>query len=176
MRITLFIFLFLLESLRVFAVDTASVELVDNQLQVSLSNTSCYVTFQMDIVPPSSMTLDLDNLAATSRLDGFTVQISRLPSGNVRITAYSDSGVSINAGGGVLFTIPVSGIRYGDIVMKNMLFTDSDYEETLIPGLRYTLPSTVRDLSLVIEAVNGGSSSYTLSDVEAIAKSILRKK
>lgn len=137
-------------------------------LDVLLNNAQKeYCAFQMDLVLPEGFVYEEGSLKTTSRTEGFLLQSTVLPSGNLRVMGYSPAQLAIVDADAPLVDmvlIAPQGLEEGEfgVTVKNVRFSDSKGTESVLPGS--TCSFTVTDISDVagIKGVNNAGIIYTL--------------
>lgn len=114
-------------------------------LDVSLTNSTEYVTFQADIAVPEGVTLKAGSFTPAARLNDHTVTATTLSNGVIRIIAHNNFNTTFLGHSGTLFTLTLtaaSTLTASDakIVFRNMRFTDTDLQEELLTAFIVELP------------------------------------
>ena len=186
---------------------TAVVTPTDGQhftVDLELSNTDAFISFQADLVLPEGVTLQENSLQTTARLSGLTVEASMVSSNRVRVVGYSNTNTKITAGSGkmlslVLVTREDVELNSAALTLRNLLFTKANYEEVTLMGSTVDLVAgetvegdlngdgilTTADVSLLVEKVMAGATGtkydinkdgrVSVSDVTALVNILLKQ-
>jgi hypothetical protein len=116
-------------------------------IEISLVNDDIVKGLQFDFSLPEGISLNANDISATSRLNGFILSAQEVSTNTFRVLVFSFSGATIDTGTGAIITLPItvgSGIVDGVYPIALTAVTISDINNTDIS----TTPADIGELSV----------------------------
>ena len=116
-------------------------------IEISLVNDDIVKGLQFDFSLPEGISLNANDISATSRLNGFILSAQEVSTNTFRVLVFSLSGASIDTGTGAIITLPItvgSGITDGVYPIALITVTISDINNIDIS----TTPADIGEVSV----------------------------
>lgn len=152
--------------------DVVKARLEGNTLKVSLTNTTTFVAFQMDIDLPEGVTTEAPVKGVRLSENDFVLAYNTINTTDnvVRVLAYNLSNSSISGESGeALFTMALSDKGNEPITLSNIIFADDTPTEVGLPDATATLAGDVnRDRTLTVNDLIALASIIIGGDTEGL--------